>query len=406
MKPFREIELSNLFVNIMEKIQDKVDGFSNDEIMANDLDLLADNLYEQFYIEPVTIHEEDFSHRSVKQAKVTRYIEPFFRDIYGKDHVEVDGYCMSFQYSFTGDSTLFKCQGSTFSCSPYPNFTLSGNNLILRYEKTIDEMKQENAKDNLERAVERDVEDIKRGIQYVNNDVVKFNASLREQCLTLLRQRKEKVEAFYSVASLLEVPISRSTYASTHIPVKRKILPIAHKYNHETGYCISETDYSDILEAIKHTGSTYERTPSSYKSMHEEDLRNTLLATLNATYLGDATGETFRNHGKTDICIERGNRAAFVAECKIWTGQKEVQNALEQLDSYLTWRDCKTALIYFVRRKDFLSVLETAEKTIKGLSSVRQLEKKDKNIFKCCMASTSNPGQLVHVHVMLFNLYA
>ena len=93
--------------------------------------------------------------------------------------------------------------------------------------------------------------------------------------------------------------------------------------------------------------------------MQEEDLRNTLLAALNSTYLGKATGETFRNNGKTDICIEADDRAAFVAECKMWTGSKAVAKAIHQLDSYLTWRDCKTALIYFVRRKDFISVVDT-----------------------------------------------
>ncbi len=77
------------------------------------------------------------------------------------------------------------------------------------------------------------------------------------------------------------------------------------------------------------------------------------MRTLNGTYLGGAVGEAFRNNGKTDICIEEKNRAAFVAECKMWTGQKAIADALKQLDSYLTWRDCKTALIYFVRKKIF-----------------------------------------------------
>lgn len=63
-------------------------------------------------------------------------------------------------------------------------------------------------------------------------------------------------------------------------------------------------NYTEILTTIKHMESTYERTPSSYVKMQEEDLRNTLLAALNGTYLGGAVGEAFRNNGKTDICIE------------------------------------------------------------------------------------------------------
>jgi hypothetical protein len=187
--------------------------------------------------------------------------------------------------------------------------------------------------------------------------------------------------------------------------LKRNIAPISHIYEKQSSYCITDPDYSDILVTIKHTVSTYERTPSSYKAMHEEDLRNTLLATLNATYKGSVTGEAFRNHGKTDICIERENRAAFVAECKMWTGQNEVAKAINQLDSYLTWRDCKTALIYFVRRKDFLNTLITVEEALKVVPMIRQVQKVDKNEFKCCLVSECNPGQLVQVQVMLFNMY-
>ena len=110
------------------------------------------------------------------------------------------------------------------------------------------------------------------------------------------------------------------------------------------------------------------------------------------------------SHGKTDICIELENRAAFVAECKMWNGQNEVEAAMQQLDSYLTWRDCKTALIYFVRRKDFLKTLTNAEAALRAISTMRQVQVADKNEFTCCMVSKSNLGQIVQVRVMLFNM--
>ena len=205
--------------------------------------------------------------------------------------------------------------------------------------------------------VEHDIKEIRSGISYANADVENYNATLKNIAMDHLSKKLSKVQSFFTVAAIFEVPVKKTNYAETHIPLKRKIAPIAHSYDKQNSYCINDVDYADILSTIKHTGSTYERTPSSYKSMQEEDLRNTLLAALNATYKGDAIGEAFRNHGKTDICIERENRAAFVAECKIWTGKKGIAGALSQLDQYLTWRDCKTALIFFVQRKDFLATL-------------------------------------------------
>ena len=406
MQPFRDIDLSQSFAATHVKISQRIDSLSNDIIMANDLELLADNFFEEFYIQPVTISDEDFSKRKGIQGKIKRRLDSFFSNAYNKEYVEVDGISMSFYFAYEGERDLFKCQASTFSMSGYPEINISDTHISFGYEKTLQEMEQDGAKESLLRTLDRDLKNIRAGIEYCNRDVISFNASLRANALARLQEKRKKVESFFSVASMFELPVSKTTYAETHIPLKRNISPISQVYDRQSVYCINDRDYKDILSTIKHTGSTYERTPSSYKSMHEEDLRNTLLASLNATYKGDATGEAFRNKGKTDICIESDNRAAFVAECKMWTGQKDVALALEQLDSYLTWRDCKTALIYFVRRKDFLSILSTAETTLRTVSSIRQIEIVDKNEFNCCMLSQSNPGQQIQVRVMLFNLFS
>ena len=290
--------------------------------------------------------------------------------------------------------------------SGYPDISISRGFISLRYEYSLSEMQSESAKDSALKKLERDIKDIRDGINYANKDVEAYNMSLKKQALHLLEEKKGKVESFFSVANMFEVPVKKSAYAETHVPLQRKIVPIAHEYKKEDIYSISDANYADILATIKHMGSTYERTPRSYKDMKEEDLRNTLLAALNGTYLGGAVGEAFRNNGKTDICIEEKNRAAFVAECKMWTGQKAIADALKQLDSYLTWRDCKTALIYFVRKKDFLAILQTAEEALRALPEMRQVQILDKNEFKCCMISTQNPGQQIQVRVILFNMYA
>jgi len=77
-----------------------------------------------------------------------------------------------------------------------------------------------------------------------------------------------------------------------------------------------------------------------------------------------ANGECFRKKGKTDLSIEYENRAAFVAECKIWAGKKVFSSALAQLQSYTTWRDNKLCLVIFSRNKDFFKVLNEIKETI------------------------------------------
>lgn len=406
MQPFKDMDLRIVLDANKQKMAAKVDSFKNEEIMANDLEILASNLYEEFRIEPVEIKDEEFSKRHIEQAKIKRWIDPFLRDFNEKEYVVVDGIIMIFYFPFTGVKDLFKYRASTFSWGPYPDISISEGFISLRYEYSLNEMQDEKAKDSAMKKLKNDIKDIRDGINHVNRDVESYNMSLQKQALHLLEEKKKKVESFFSVANMFEVPVKKSAYAETHVPLQRRIVPIAHEYKKEDTYCISEANYVDILATIKHMGSTYERTPSSYEAMKEEDLRNTLLAALNGTYLGGAVGEAFRNNGKTDICIEEKNRAAFVAECKMWTGQKGIADALKQLDSYLTWRDCKTALIYFVRKKDFLAILKTAEDALKAIPEIRQVQVIDKNEFKCCMISTQNPGQQIQVRVMLFNMFA
>lgn len=405
MRPFRDYELSQMLEERWTSVNNKIESMSNEEIIANDLEVLAENLYQESFIEPIQLGEELFSKRKITQRKISKYVDPFFRDVYGSDYVNVDGIIATFVFPYQGETSLFRYRASTYSLSGYPEIEISQNEVAFRYERTLNEMSNDKAKEDLMKALERDVQSIKSGISYVNSDVEAFNKSLKTRALVSLEEKRKKVESFFSISNMFEVPIEKKEYAQTHIPLKRNIVPIVHQYEKSDYYGILDDDYRDILSSIKHTGSTYERTPCSYKSMQEEDLRNTLLATLNATYKGDATGETFRKIGKTDICIERKNRAAFIAECKMWTGQKAVSEAVLQLDSYLTWRDCKTALVYFVRRKEYLKVLESAKAALEDIEGIREIKEVDKNEFACLYLSNSNPGQKVTIRVMLFNLF-
>lgn len=405
MQPFGDRPLSQYIDKRWEKINNKISGLSNEEIMANNLDILTENFYQEFFIEPLQIEEEDFSKRSIKQAQILKITDsPYYYGV--SNRAVVDGIIGTFYFPFHGDSELFKYRASTFSLSGYPEITIDKGYISLKVEKSLNEMKENGAKDKLLNEISIEINNVRHGANLANDDVKKFNSSLRANLLNSLEKKREKVGTFYDIAQMFEVPIEKQEFSKSHIPFERKIQPISHKYDKSSYYCIEDKDYFDILDTIKHTASTYERTPASYRGMQEEDLRNTLLATLNATYKGNATGETFRKTGKTDICIEMENRSAFVAECKMWSGKAAVSEAIRQLDNYLTWRDCKTALIYFVRRKEFIKVLESAEESLQSFEKMRKVKSIDKNEFDCIFISESNPGQLIKLRVQLFNLYS
>ena len=405
MKPFNDYDLGKILNNQWKQALDKIDCFTNEEVMQNSLELLSENIYQEFFIEPFIILDEDYKKREVNQKKIKKYIDPFFRDYNDDEYTYVDGVEIKIYYPYSGEKDLLKCRPSVFLLGGYPNITVEKDYIVLSVEKTLSETKAPTAKDDINKTITRDKEEIVSALKNINASVESFNNNLTKRALEELNKKKAKIEQYYEVSRMLEVPIEKTDYAKKIIPFQRRIMPIAHKYRREDYYGISNEEYNNILFTIKHTLTTYESTPCSYKSLGEEELRDTLLAALNGTYLGAATGETFRKKGKTDIRIEANNRAAFIGECKIWNGKKSIETSLNQLDSYLTWRDCKTALIYFVRKKNFFPIINSIYDTLNEIENIKSIKELDKNEYECDYYSKSNEGQLISIRVMLFNLY-
>lgn len=123
-------------------------------------------------------------------------------------------------------------------------------------------------------------------------------------------------------------------------------------------------DHDRILSILHNMAFVMERNPKVFHSAGENLIRDHFLVQLNGQYDGGATGETFNANGRTDIVVKDGSMHLFIAECKIWHGEKEFLEAIDQLFEYLTWRDCKAAIIVFSRNRDTTAVIETIKTAI------------------------------------------
>jgi hypothetical protein len=127
---------------------------------------------------------------------------------------------------------------------------------------------------------------------------------------------------------------------------------------------MDEADFEEALRLIRAAGVQMERSPSTTRHQSEEERRDWILVTLNSQFEGQAGGEVFNGAGKTDILIRERDRNVFVGECKIWRGAKQFKSAIDQILSYLVWRDTKAALILFIENRDATSVIDTAEEAL------------------------------------------
>lgn len=55
--------------------------------------------------------------------------------------------------------------------------------------------------------------------------------------------------------------------------------------------------------------------------------------------------------------VSISGKNVFIAECKVWHGEKELLDAIDQVLSYMNWRDTKAAIPIFNRNANFTSVL-------------------------------------------------
>lgn len=409
METFNRYELNSLFNERKNKIKQYVTNMSDEDIISGQEQTIIENMYETYKFIPVTIDEEVIENREISKTKIDKYNEFYdFLPTYSNQpkFFKIDGVEVTCTFPFYGDKILFESRASIFSLSGTPEIDLYDNFFKISASETLDTMTNENNKNLLFERIHGKLESVKKYINYANEDVEKFNKSIRTYTENELKIRKEKVDKFYSVSEMLQIPIVKSNPKIIEkIRIERKIIPLIKKEkDNQKEYCISDEIYNDIIELIKHQGSTFERTPEVYSILQEEQLRDVILGTLNGVFKGKANGECFRKKGKTDISIEHENRAAFIAECKVWAGKKVLKSALNQLQSYITWRDNKLCLILFSRNKDFFKVLEEIKQTLPEEENFIDFKEKDKNEFEVKLKSKNNQGQIINVRIFAFDL--
>jgi hypothetical protein len=105
--------------------------------------------------------------------------------------------------------------------------------------------------------------------------------------------------------------------------------------------------------------------------------------------------------------IDFEGRAAFIAECKIWRGAAELAKAIDQLVSYLTWRDCKAALVVFNKQNaGFAEILDKIPEALREHRLHRALRgSHPAGEWRNAFASAQHPSGEVLVHTFSFNLY-
>jgi len=393
------------------RIQQKVDSIPQDQFLSSPDDTLVQHIVPEFHIEPLTLYED----RMVMEQHETRVdvSRDWDRNPFGdRGPIHVSGIQVSISIPYTGDPGLWKLRPSTWQ-STFPRASVTPTDRDgVGHVKLTASQPSDAGPERLKQFVDNTLRDIRFYIENQRRQVEQENQTVERRVREAIQARRTRLERHSGIVRALNIPLRPREGVPPLEPmaIKRKLarpLPPAPKQGFKPEPGIQDADYEHILAVIRHEGRTFEATPRTYSVHDEEGLRDIILAHLNGHYEGGATGETFRRKGKTDIRIEDAERAAFVAECKVWRGPKEISLACDQLLGYLTWRDCKAALLIFNKQNaKFSELLEKVPEVLKSHPlCLKPLSNQVAGEWRYLFRSKEDEARQVTVHAFAFNLY-
>lgn len=405
----RRIDLSGVLRHQTEKMKEDIADTPATRMNGGTDEELIEHFISKYELEPLHIHEDqaEADHKETKVDVSHDHFRRFIPD--GSGPVMVKGDAISIRVPFTGDPELFKYTPSTRNYNPPRGRVNASGGLGGTVTLSLALPSDTGDSDRFNRWIKEQLDGLKQYESWIRNDVTRFNNELRQHAQHAVTARRQQLEKQGSLFRKLSIPIRpRSDAPSpTPIPMPKKVVkPLPKSRPVEQEYGISNEDYEYILKIIRQESRSFESTPATFAGLGEEALRDVVLAHLNGHFEGAAAGERFRKHGKTDICIEHENRAAFVAECKLWKGPKAFGEAIDQLLGYLTWRDTKTALVVWNKTvKDFANLQESVPKHLREHDRfVRMLDAAQAGEWRGVFCAVGDDAREIVVHVFIVDL--
>jgi hypothetical protein len=401
---FSETSIFDVLENQKGKIKRTVNALEGNYLLnASEEDLIR-ALTDELRLDVPSIVDEGV-HMEYEEADIDVSGDPM-RMIYDRNQpFYIKGVRVIISVPFQGDGGFLVVRPQAFTWQGSYEGRVAANEIQLAYTRT----------DHDGAAIKREFDTtlrlLKQNLASLKASGDQFNGQLEQQVRQLVTERRNKLLADAHMAASLGLPIKRrdgmpTTYS---VPVQRRKPKIerppasAGKFQPEPVLAMEE--YENILTIVRNMVRVMEQSPKAFEKMGEEDLRTHFLVQLNGQYEGRATGETFNFQGKTDILIREEGRNVFIAECKFWHGEKQFLETIDQLLSYLSWRDTKTAIFIFNRNANFSDVLsKIGEVAPKHKCFKRDMGKKGESEFRYIFHHPNDQNRELVLTVLAFDV--
>jgi hypothetical protein len=401
---FSQIDAYSVQQKLRQQMQAEIANFESNTLLNSNAEDLIKHFSEKNKIEVPELLEEEMV---IDQKEAQRDVsgDPQRRFYYDYDRsIMANGVEISMDVPFSGDPQMFSVQPNTYSNNP-PQGVVRGNTLIFSYWG--DSLNPE----QLQNSIRDWLNNVQQHLQWQRDSFRGLNEALPREAREAIEKRRSQLLANQNLVAGLGIPLKRRpdtpmTYAAPE--VKRKLtprLPPATAGIFKPEPMLEEAEYQHILGVVESMAHVLERSPKAFYYLDEESLRTHFLVHLNGHYEGQATGETFNFQGKTDTLVRSDDRNIFIAECKFWGGPSHLNDTIEQLLGYLSWRDTKTAILLFNRNKYFSKVLAAIPQVVVTHPNfIRDNGNLGESGFRYRFRHKDDPAKTLHLTILAFDV--
>lgn len=351
--------LADLLARATQAAFNELEELDADTLLNENCDVLVQGLLARHIPEPVSVDWTAASRTPLQEKTIERIAMEFGE----RRTYSLRGSHMTVSWPLTGTAEILRRQASQFTLSP-DHGTISDDCVELEIEGT------DLSAELIRRRMEEVRGDVDRRVGWANHDVAVHRRALEQELKQAVEARRQRIIENRRISAALNIPVTTTGTRRPPVPARRRQVPLQQRRASAEYIPEPELDkaiYRDILDVVENWARSLERTCTApIRSLGEEALRDLLLGTLNGYWLGAAGGELFNGAGKTDILIRENDRNVFIAECKVWGGASRATAALDQLLSYLVWRDTKAALIVFIRNAKPSEIIVRLHETVCG----------------------------------------
>lgn len=398
---FNKYDISDLTRQIESNVIQKIKSLDEEYILNVDEISYKTYLQEEYRIECPDFFFEDkwLEKRTVLVS--TQYL-PHFHYYY---ETEVEKKVFRLHIPFAGDYHLLWFHPNSWNTGGWSHFTI-GQNYV--YIDILDV--NENAT-TIKRDIDSYCSALQSMVSNLGKDIHEINEHIRTYISQVFSARKQQIIKEQKEIAEIGIPLQNSSSKNTYTVPKIRLRyqePAVSKQKtmpDPASPMLSSTECNKIIRSLFNIGQSYERCPESVNSLDEEKIRWHFLTHLNTAFESlSNTGEAFSHNGKTDIMVKDGNTVLFIAECKIWHGAKKLTEAIDQLLSYLTWRDNTATLIIFNKSISMSLMIETIKDTVKGHTRfIEEKNQTNEGWLNYTFSLNENEDKHLNLSILCFN---